>query len=63
MNQITITIGEERVQVNRGTSLAELATNYASNFKYEIILAKVNGIYQELTEQLKTVLSLKMKDF
>ena len=52
MNQITITIGEERVQVNRGTSLAELATNYQSNFKYEIILAKVNGIYQELTDTI-----------
>lgn len=49
MNQITITIGEERVQVERGTNLAELANNYQSNFKYEIILAKVNGIYQELT--------------
>ena len=52
MNQITITIGEERVQVNRRTSLAELATNYQSNFKYEIILAKVNGIYQELTDTI-----------
>ena len=52
MDQITITVGESRVQVNRGITLAELAANYTTDFKYEIILAKVNGIYQELTDTI-----------
>lgn len=52
MNKITITVGTDNIQVDRGTTLQQLSTSYQQNFKYEIILAKVDGIYKELTDTL-----------
>ena len=52
MNEIKVKINNTAIDVNRGITLEELAKNYQNNFKYEIILAKVDGIYKELTETI-----------
>lgn len=53
MDSVNININNVIVEVPRGISLEELSHNYEKDFKYPIIIAKVNGIYKELTETIK----------
>lgn len=53
MDSVKVTINGEIVEVLRGTTLEELSKKYQKDFKYTIIMAKVNGIYHELTETIK----------
>ncbi len=53
MNGIKVTINHQIVEVTRGITLEELSKNYQSDFQYEIIVAKVDGIYKELTETIQ----------
>lgn len=50
MNKLIVNINQNQVEVDFGTTLEVLAKNYQENFKYDIIIAKVDGIYKELTE-------------
>jgi len=52
MYNVKVIINDQEVDVPRGTSLEELSKRYQSEFKYPIILAKVNGIYKELVETI-----------
>lgn len=52
MNKLSITINNEVIEVDYGTTLESLSKNYQGNYKYEIIVAKVNGIYKELSETI-----------
>lgn len=52
MDNVKVTINGEIVDIPRGITLSELAKNYQRNFKYAIVLAKVNGIYKELIETI-----------
>lgn len=49
---IKVTIGNKNYKVSKETTLLELATQFQDNFKYPIILAKVNGYLKELTEKV-----------
>ena len=49
MNSVKVTVNGNIMEVTNGTSLEELSKLYQDNFKYEIILAKIDGIYEELT--------------
>ena len=49
IEKIEITIGKSKIKVTKGTTLEELAPNYQENFKYRIILGKVNGQVRELS--------------
>lgn len=51
--KIKVKIYGETIEILKGTSLDELSKNYQNKFEYEIILAKVNNIYKELTEVLQ----------
>ncbi len=62
MDNIKITINGTIVEVPRGISLAELAKDYQQNFKYEILLAKEDGIYKELTETIKKECNIEFFD-
>lgn len=52
MNNIKVNINNTSVEVQKGISLLELSKNYQNNFKHEIIVAKVDGIYRELTDTI-----------
>ncbi len=52
MDNVKVTINGNIIEVTSGTSLEELSKLYQDDFKYEIILAKVDGIYEELTTTL-----------
>ena len=49
---IKVIINNEEVEVVRGTTLLELSKKYKDDYKYEIILAKVDGEYKELVETI-----------
>ena len=50
MNKIMVNISGNTVEIDYGTTLEAISKNYQENFKYDIIVAKVDGIYKELTE-------------
>jgi len=52
MNNIKVNINNTSIEVPKGISLLELSKDYQSNFKYDIIIAKVDGIYRELTDTI-----------
>lgn len=62
MNEIRVKINNTTIEVNRGITLEELSKNYQNNFKYEIILAKVDGIYKELTETVHKPCTIEFFD-
>ncbi len=51
-NPIQITIGKEQFEVERGTTLQEISKLVQSNYDFEIILAKVDQEYKELSEKV-----------
>ena len=53
MDSVKVTINNEVIEVIKGTSLEEISKNYQSNHKFPIILAKVDGMYKELSETVK----------
>ena len=52
MNKLSVNVGNKLIEIDYGTTLESLSKNYQSLFKYEIIVAKVDGIYKELTETI-----------
>ena len=62
MDSVKVCINNEVIEVARGTTLGELAKNYQNNFKYAIILAKVNGIYKELIETINKECEIEFFD-
>ena len=62
MDNVKVNINDEIIEVPRGTTLEELSKNYQKNFKYTIILAKVNGIYKELIETINKDCTIEFFD-
>ena len=52
MDSVKVTVAGNTIKVTDGTSLEELSKLYQDEFKYDIILAKVDGIYEELNETI-----------
>lgn len=52
MDSVKVCVNGNTIEVTDGTSLEELSKLYQDNFKYDIILAKVDGIYEELNETI-----------
>ncbi len=52
MDSVKVCVNGNIIEVTDGTSLEELSKLYQDNFKYDIILAKVDGIYEELNETI-----------
>lgn len=62
MNQVNIQINNKTISIDRGTTLEEVSKSYLADFKYDIILAKVDGIYKELTETINKDCSIEFLD-
>lgn len=52
MRKVKININNNVLEVDYGTTLEAISKDFQSGFKYEIILAKVDGIYRELTDTI-----------
>lgn len=62
MDSVKINVNGNTLEVTRGTTLEELSKLYQDDFKYEIILAKVNGIYEELTTTINKPCTIEFLD-
>lgn len=49
---LEIQVNNHKYQVSRGITLEEIASQFQKNYRYPIILAKVNNILKELTSQV-----------
>ena len=59
---IKVVINGEEVEVVKGTTLLEISKKYKENFKYEIILAKVDGEYKELIDTVTKECEIEFYD-
>ncbi len=62
MESVKVTVNKNILEVTRGTTLEELSKLFQDDFKYEIILAKVDGIYQELTMTIQRDCTVEFLD-
>lgn len=53
MNEIEITINNEKTKIEKNTTLKDLAKFYQKNFTYKIVCAKVNGSIKDLNHEIK----------
>ena len=59
---IKVLVNNQEIEVVKGTSLAQIAKDYQDNFKHDIILAKIDGIYKELTETVQKTCTIEFFD-
>ena len=62
MNNIKVVVQGKSIEVPRGITLESLSKEYQNDLKYEVILAKVNGIYKELTETIQKECTIEFFD-
>lgn len=62
MNKLNVTINNSILEVDYGTTLETISKNYQQNYKYEIIVAKVDGIYKELTDTITKECTIEFFD-
>lgn len=62
MNELTINIYKTDIKVPKGTKLIDIASNYQYRFKNDIVIAKVNGEYKELHEQIMKDSTIEFED-
>lgn len=62
MDSVKVCVNGNTIEVTDGTSLEELSKLYQDNFKYDIILAKVDGIYEELNETIHKDCTIEFLD-
>ncbi len=62
MKKVRVNINGSIIEVDYGTTLEVLSKDFQNNFKYEIILAKVDGIYHELTDTITKECSVEFFD-
>ncbi len=52
MSKLIITINGSQKEIDYGTTLETISKDYQQDFKYDIIIAKVDGIYKELIDTI-----------
>ena len=62
MMDIKVIVNNQEIMIPTGTTLLELSKKYTNDFKYEILVAKVNGIYKELTETITKECNIEFLD-
>lgn len=59
---LTIHVMGKKMDVAKGTTLYDLSKRYRKEFKYPIIIAKVNGIYKELFQPIENNWDIEFLD-
>lgn len=59
---IEVTINGKKYQVTKGITLEEVANDFATNYKYPILLAKVNNRLKELSSTIKENATIEFLD-
>ena len=60
--KIKINVNDKEVEIEKGLSIQELSQRFQAFYKYEIILAKVDGIYKELTSTVHRKCNIEFFD-
>ena len=59
---IKVNIKNKTIEVEEGILLKDIAKNYEQDFKNEIIIAKIDGIYKELNDKVKKDCTIEFFD-
>ena len=59
---IKVTINKKELEINENTLLKDLVNDFQKDYKNEIILAKVDGIYKELNDRIKKECDIEFFD-
>ena len=59
---IEVTINGKKYQVTKGITLEEVANDFATEYKYPILLAKVNNRLKELSAPIKESATIEFLD-
>ena len=62
MDKIKVNVLNKEYEVDRATSLLEVSKLVSDNFKYDIILAKVDGEHQDINDKIDRGCSLEFFD-
>ena len=60
--KLKIKVNGRDVEVEKGLTLLELSRRFEGSYKYEIILAKVDGVYKELTSTVHRACEIEFFD-
>ena len=59
---IKVTINKKELEIKENTLLKDLVSDFQKDYKNEIILAKVDGIYKELNDRVKKECDIEFFD-
>ena len=59
---IKVLVNNQEYEIEKGITLEELSKKFKDNYKFDIILAKVDGIYKELTETIQKECKIEFFD-
>ena len=59
---IKVNVNNLDMTIPKGTTLFDLSKKFSSDYRYEIILAKVDGIYHELTDTINKECKIEFYD-
>lgn len=62
LESIEVTINKEKYKVTSGVTLEEVAAQFQKDYKYPILLAKVNNVTKELCEKVQANSSIEFLD-
>lgn len=62
MNNLKIVVNGKEIEVERGTTLEEISKQFQSEYKYDIIIAKMDGVYRELTDTVTKESNIRFYD-
>ncbi len=52
IENLTVIVNDEKIEIPKGLTLLEISKSFEQDYTYPIILAKVDGSYSELTEEI-----------
>ncbi len=62
IENVEIKVKNKKLEVLKGTTLQEVAKQFEDQFSHPIIVAKVNGIYRELSEKIDRPMDVEFYD-
>ena len=62
MNNLKLLVNKKEIEVPSKTTLEEISKQFKQDYKYEIIIAKVDGIYKELSDTINKECTIEFFD-
>lgn len=62
LKTIEIVINKQKYQISKGVTLEEIASQFQNNYKYPILIARVNNKLEELTKEIASPSTIEFLD-